>query len=356
MSKWTTVFSLSARDRAPDDWGRTDFLGRTASLGFPARFDATAIRVTLSNRENPNPYPIGLVRIHLPTADGGAKILNLSFPAAMIPAHGTLTSNPYTADIHAGDTLGIRITCLDEPTDMSSIYPARLDNGVDSECVPLLASVDLLTDDDRRAIVMFGDSITQMRLWTDHAADRAAALSDEVCVLNAGIGGNRLLRDTNFAGSSAQFFGRSALERFKQDVAALHGVSRVFVALGINDISQPQPNPMHPPMSERCTADELKRGFDELKALIEGIGAEPVFCTITPFGGLASYDAESEAIRLAANEYARTLGACVDFSAAVEDASKPGWLKPEYDSGDNLHPSPAGGKAMADAIPDELLK
>lgn len=39
-----------------------------------------------------------------------------------------------------------------------------------------------------------------------------------------------------------------------------------------------------------------------------------------------------------------------DFDKALQDPAHPTRLKPEYDSGDHLHPSDAGEKAMSEAI------
>jgi lysophospholipase L1-like esterase len=46
----------------------------------------------------------------------------------------------------------------------------------------------------------------------------------------------------------------------------------------------------------------------------------------------------------------------VDFDKAVCDPDNPSSFLPEYDSGDHLHPSPAGYKAMANAVLKEILE
>jgi lysophospholipase L1-like esterase len=43
--------------------------------------------------------------------------------------------------------------------------------------------------------------------------------------------------------------------------------------------------------------------------------------------------------------------AVIDFDKVVRDPQQPDRLLPAYDSGDHLHPSPAGYKAMGGAIP-----
>ena len=45
----------------------------------------------------------------------------------------------------------------------------------------------------------------------------------------------------------------------------------------------------------------------------------------------------------------------VDFDRAVRDPARPDRLLATYDSGDHLHPSMAGYKAMAAAIPLSLF-
>ncbi len=46
----------------------------------------------------------------------------------------------------------------------------------------------------------------------------------------------------------------------------------------------------------------------------------------------------------------------IDFDRAVRDPADPPRLLPGYDSGDHLHPSDAGYRAMGGAIPLALLR
>jgi len=78
--------------------------------------------------------------------------------------------------------------------------------------------------------------------------------------------------------------------------------------------------------------------------------------TILPYMGYAGYHPTpaNEADRQAVNDWIRTPGhfdAVVDFDKIVRDPTHPDQVLPAYDSGDHLHPSPAGYRAMADAIP-----
>jgi len=45
-----------------------------------------------------------------------------------------------------------------------------------------------------------------------------------------------------------------------------------------------------------------------------------------------------------------------DYDELVRDPEHLSRLRAEYDSGDHIHPNPAGYKAMADSIPVSVLK
>jgi peptidoglycan/xylan/chitin deacetylase (PgdA/CDA1 family) len=82
--------------------------------------------------------------------------------------------------------------------------------------------------------------------------------------------------------------------------------------------------------------------------------------TITPFGGNDYYHpaAVTEADRLAINTFIRTSGVfdhVVDFDALLRDPARPDRLAARYDSGDHLHPSEAGYRAMGEAVPLALF-
>ena len=82
--------------------------------------------------------------------------------------------------------------------------------------------------------------------------------------------------------------------------------------------------------------------------------------TITPYVDSAYYHpgALSEADRIAVNTWIRSPGhfdAVIDFDAIVRDPQRPDHLLPAYDCGDHLHPSPAGYKAMGEAVPLSLF-
>lgn len=69
--------------------------------------------------------------------------------------------------------------------------------------------------------------------------------------------------------------------------------------------------------------------------------------------------AEKEEKRQAVNHWIRTSGeydAVIDFDAVVRDPSIPTQLRPDYDSGDYLHPNDLGYESMGNAIDLELFR
>jgi lysophospholipase L1-like esterase len=88
---------------------------------------------------------------------------------------------------------------------------------------------------------------------------------------------------------------------------------------------------------------------------IEAIGA-----TILPYTGSNYYHpgAASEADWQEINQWIRAPGhfdAVIDFDKIMRDPAHPTRLLPAYDSGDHLHPSPAGYRVMGDAVPLTLF-
>jgi lysophospholipase L1-like esterase len=68
---------------------------------------------------------------------------------------------------------------------------------------------------------------------------------------------------------------------------------------------------------------------------------------------MAYYTEQSEATRLAVNNWILTSGAfdaTVDFDAVTRDPANPKQPNPPFNNGDHLHPNDAGYKAMAETI------
>jgi lysophospholipase L1-like esterase len=116
--------------------------------------------------------------------------------------------------------------------------------------------------------------------------------------------------------------------------------------LGINDIGVGGAN-------ASPSVAELIVGHHQFVARARARGLRVYGVTLTPFEGAAYWTPEGEAKRQALNEWIRTSGnydAVIDFAAATQDPARPTRMRAEHDSGDHLHPSPAGYAAMANSI------
>lgn len=217
------------------------------------------------------------------------------------------------------------------------------------------AGIDVFGCEDPKVIAVVGDSITAMRLWTDPVIKELLKKNAQIVLLNMGIAGNRLLRDTNMPSiPGIQMFGESGLSRLDRDAFNIPGISAVVIAMGVNDISQPGgPEGMSPPAEEICTTEELIAGYMSLIKQCRERNLEVIGCTITPFGEYLTGNDRTCQIRNEVNNWIREskeFDAVIDFAKAVSSGENPDRYIPEYDSGDHLHPSAAGGETMAAAF------
>ena len=138
------------------------------------------------------------------------------------------------------------------------------------------------------------------------------------------------------------------------------GADTVIIQQGINDIIHPVGTDINPfrPMSDLPTADEL---IDGLKWYIDRARSyhyKVYVGTLLPIKGWRTYAPFREDLKNAYNDFIRQtdlIDGCIDFDQALRDAKDIATFATEYDSGDHLHPSPEGYKAMADAVLPELL-
>jgi len=387
---WVATWGASPAPQLPDDAQM-----RTAKLVFENQtlreivhtsIGSDTVRVRLSNAYGKDTVEIGAAHIALrekgpAIVTGADRALTFSgLPKVSIPPNALVLSDPVKLSVPPGGDLAISLfipkgatgagihygalqTSYVGPGDLTGAAsisdPAAITSWV------FLTGVDVLAPESAGAVVAFGDSITDgarstvdtNRRWPNILADRLLARrgAKEVAVLDAGIGGNRILHDP---GANVRF-GVNALARFDRDVLAQAGVKYVIVLEGINDLGHAGSSA---PASETVSAEDLIAGLKQMIERSHERGLKIFGATLTPFEGTASpgyFTPEKEAKRKAVNEWIRTSRAfdgVIDFEKAIRDPEHPDRMLPAYDGGDHLHPGDAGYKAMGDAIDLALFK
>ena len=224
-----------------------------------------------------------------------------------------------------------------------------------------VSGVDVLAPKGAADVVVLGDSITDGHAsttngndrWTDVLAERLQAnkATREIGVLNEGIGGNHLLTDG---------LGPNALARFNRDVLAQAGVHWLIVFEGVNDLGRLARGKNAPSAEHALLVHEIEAAYGQIVARAHAAGNEVIGATITPWVGSDYYHPgpRSEADREAVNQWIRMPGhfdAVLDLDKVMRDSADHERLRPAYDSGDHLHPSPKGYRAMGEAVPLELF-
>jgi lysophospholipase L1-like esterase len=223
--------------------------------------------------------------------------------------------------------------------------------------------VDVLAPEATTVVACFGDSITDGTgstlngddRWPDVLAQRLhRAYGGRVVVVNAGIGGNRVIGPAAYTPDAPFAGGPSALARLDRDVLGIPGLSTVIWLEGINDLSN------------GASAAEIVDGFKQGVTRLHARGIRVIGATILPAlgaagpGGTAAADAQRHQV----NAFIRTGGVfdgVTDFDAVTRDLET-GQLRAAFQPGstiggpgDRLHPNRAGYQAMGNSIDLALL-
>ena len=214
-----------------------------------------------------------------------------------------------------------------------------------------LADASVVMDDDARAVVCFGDSITDgygtdagylgkkpdsYTRWGDYFAKRLQAneSTKNVSVINEGIGGNAI-----FGG-----LGPAGKDRFRRDLLEHDGVAYCIILFGVNDLDK---------LPNADKFNKLKPEYEKMIALCHENNIKVYAAPILPFGTSSYYSEGSEEVRQLINDWFRSeeseVDGIIDFESAVADPENPKNVREEYTHSDGLHPYD-GYEAMANAI------
>jgi lysophospholipase L1-like esterase len=369
---WVATWAASPSPATADaDMRRRkmEFDNQTARLIAHITIGGDRFRVRLANFYGAK--AVGIAEAHLALRGAGAKIVAgsdrpLTFggkPAVSIPPGALVLSDPVdlkappSADLAVSLYLpaGAVIASTVHFSAQQTSYVAAgnvcgaedLPGNAAISSWPYLTGVDVLAPAAFGVIVTLGDSITDGSRstsdtngrWPNILANRLLARKgNKLAVVNAGIGGNRIMSDTNNAA-----YGPNALARFDRDVLAMPGLKYVFLFEGVNDIGA------------GGSAEDIIFGMKQLIERAHQRGVKIVGATIMPLRTGPPGAARREAV----NAWIRTskpFDGLVDFDKTISDPNKPGAFLAAYDSGDNLHPNDAGHKAMGEAVDLSLFK
>ena len=336
------------------------------------------IRVRLSNRYGTAPLHLTSVHIAKPLSTKASTIdpttdKALTFsgqPDVTIPAGADYLSDSFAYPLAPFADVAITLhTDASPPPDQNGhpgsrttsyfvkgnqVSATELANAKTNEHWYYIAGIDVVAPAPARSVAVLGDSITDGRgsttnennRWTDFLAHRLQTSPDTkaIGVLNHGIGGNRVLLD---------HIGPNAMARFDHDIVTQAGVRYLIVFEGINDIGTISRGEM--PQSEHdAFVQRIITAYEQMIARAHTSGIKVMGATILPFGGCFYDKPAAQADWKKINEWILTPGhfdGVVDLAKATADPAKPDHLLPAFDSGDHLHPSPAGFDAMANAVP-----
>jgi lysophospholipase L1-like esterase len=345
----------------------TDFDNVTVRQIVRLSHRAKRIRIRISNEFGEQSMILGPVHVALAGEDGSTIAGSdhaLTFSGQTtptIPTGAPLLSDPLDWEIPALTKLAISIYVpghIVPPAHRASEYVSAPGDFVDAPSMPgatlvrngaLVSQVDIVSFAAPRAVVTFGDSITEgfgssvneFRGWSDRLAERLVnnRKTGDWAVVNAGINSNRLLHNGP---------GGGALTRFDRDVLSTPGVAAIILFEGINDIGYSTTLP-----SEAITPAQLIGAYEQLIERAHMHGIAVIGATITPYEGAHYYAPTGEQTRQTVNAWirgSRVFDGVIDFDAVLRDPAHPSRVLPALERGDHLHPNDAGYAAMAEAI------
>jgi lysophospholipase L1-like esterase len=326
------------------------------------------VRVRLTNTFGSQPLRVGSASIAIAQSGAQARAGTLrpvtfgGAPGVTIPTGAEALSDPVRMEVPPLQDLLVSVFVPDASGPATNHFDAQQDNFISAPgdftlaaspaayttvngCSFFVDGVTVVASSRvAGAVVALGDSITDgtastvnaNHRWPNDLARRLLARPGRtLAVVDEGIAGNRVLRDSGLAGVNA-------LARLDRDVLAQPGVRDVILLEGINDIGAGQ-----------ATADQLIPAYQQIIAQAHARGLRIFGGTLTPYKGAFYWTPAGEQTREAVNRWILTSHAfdgVIDFASATADPADPLVFRAAFDSGDHLHPGDAGYQAMADAV------
>jgi lysophospholipase L1-like esterase len=361
VGTWMAAPQLTEPGNLPPEPG---FVDTTLRQVVRVTLGGRQVRVRFSNEFGTEPLTLTAAHIAKP-GDGGKIVAATNRPlvfggraSVTIPPGATVISDVCSFELPPLSDLAVTLhtrtasrTITGHPGSRCTSYLSR-GNHVTSPELPepirvdhwyFLSGVEVPSSPGASAVVTLGDSITDGRgsptngngRWPDYLARRLQAnpSTRNVAVLNAGIGGNCVIRGG---------LGPSALKRLYRDVLAQPGARWLVLFEGINDLG-----------GRSAGAADLIDAYKQILTQAKMRGLRVYGATILPCGESFYFTPELEAARQEINQWIRSssaFDAVIDFDAALRDPRNPSQLSAAAESSDHLHPEGSGYKVLAEAV------
>ena len=373
QKKWVSVWgnAVSVAENRPERYAKD------ITIRYPIHipFAGEAIQLTFDNYCGTEPITLTKVTVMYggvahPVYFGGQRSIT-------IPAGENVISDALVIPLNEGEVIQVSFYLADFTLMRSVVYTCGplsdgvYANGDETETIHFdintsrtthlfyfLSNVSVLTDERKRTIVCYGDSITAQD-WPDYLALRCFMDGyTNTAIIRRATSGSRILREYHCL--TYESYGLMGSNRFHHEVPTV-GADTVIIQQGINDIIHPVGEDVNVfrPMSDLPTVDELIEGLKTYISQAKSYGYKVYVGTLLPMGGWRTDAPFRQQMRHAYNDFIRTtdlIDGCIDFDLALRDPENTDRFLPVYDSGDHLHPSRAGYQRMAMEIPAELLR
>lgn len=371
VGTWSTGVQLVETRNNPPSTGLT---GNSLRQVVRVSIGGEALRVKFSNEYSKSPVTMHSVQI---AASTGGSVINLSTnlkltfngkqEVTMEPGT-TITSDPVAFKLQPRMDVAITIYFGDTSPDITGHPGSRTNSFLLSgnnasvtdfsgsaitEHWYVINGIDVQAASTSSCIAILGNSITDGRgsttnmqnRWPDLLSERLLAnpATNQVGILNLGIGGNCVLKDC---------LGTAGINRYERDILKQAGVKSVIIFEGVNDIGG-----VRSADAATSVASGLIAAYQMMIDSAHSRGLKIYGATITPFKGNGYYNQYSEVCRTEVNGWIRGSGrfdAVFDFDKVVRSPADTTSLV-SSNQNDGLHPDLEGFKKMADCIDLKLF-
>jgi len=372
MGTWSTAEQLVEPGNMPPSPGLTNNSLRQVvrvSIG------GDSLRVKFSNEFSTSPVTMKSVQLAVSTGSGAIEVptnRELTFhgiPEVTINPGNAVTSDPISFHLEPRMDIALTIyfgqtsaSVTGHPGSRTTSYflTGNVTSAIDFSAAVktdhwyIINGIDVLVPSTAAAVAIIGNSITDGRgsttnmqnRWPDILSERLLNNlgTQQVGVLNLGVGGNCVLKDC---------LGPSAVSRFERDILNQQGVRWAIIFEGVNDIGG-----VNSAATATSVANDLIAAYTQMINSAHAKTIRVYGATIMPFKGNSYYNTYSELCRENVNNWIRTSGrydAVIDFDKVMRNTQDTLKLTTSFQN-DGLHPDSAGHRTMGTAVDLKLFE